>query len=273
MRRAVFSARARFRLVDASGESADFEIQRRGGDGTVVARSLDGDGVRTFNQLELGRALAERRLQFHLEGRHVSASADGAASIAPREPDFGALPFKDRALAQRRYDAIGPLLGKVARTAANVRERAWAASVGERTLWNWLCWYQEAGDIRALMPRFGQRRRGRPNKSDELHEIVAERLEARWLKRPPWPLTDVALEVIGEVERRNRERPSADYIPLTQNSGGPGEPAGAGAHGPAPGETDRYPRADRRAAGPGRGTFALGHQRRRAPRGSFAGSR
>src|SRR2546428_706105 len=56
----------------------------------------------------------------------------------------------------------------------------------------------------------------RPRRSQELHDIIAERLKARWLKRPPWPLTDVALEVVTEVERRNHERPSAEHIPLTR---------------------------------------------------------
>lgn len=48
----------------------------------------------------------------------------------------------------------------------------------------------------------------------------AERLDARWLQRPPWPLTDVALEVIAEIDRRNRERPSAEHIPLTRTPNG-----------------------------------------------------
>ncbi len=97
-----------------------------------------------------------------------------------------------------------------------MRDRARAIGISERTLWNWLRWYGQAGDIRALLPPVGQRRPGRPQNSDELHEIIAERLEARWLKRPPWPLTDVALEVIAEVERRNHERPTAEHIPLTR---------------------------------------------------------
>ncbi|HLZ26040.1 MAG TPA: hypothetical protein VKV73_01810, partial [Chloroflexota bacterium] len=51
-----------------------------------------------------------------------------------------------------------------------------------------LRWYEQAADIRALLPRVGAHRRGRPSRSQELHDIIAERLEARWLKRPPWPL-------------------------------------------------------------------------------------
>jgi hypothetical protein len=128
MKRAVFGPAARFRLLDETGASGNFEIERRDGTGTVVARSLDGDRPRTFNQLELRRALAERRLQFHLEGRHVAASSEAAAPVTPREPEFGALPAKDRDLAQRRYDAIRPLLGKPHHTAADVRGgRRWPA--------------------------------------------------------------------------------------------------------------------------------------------------
>jgi hypothetical protein len=117
MKRAVFGPRARFRLLEETGASGNFEIERSGGNGTLVARSLDGDRPRTFQQLELRRALAERRLQFHLEGRHVAAS-EAVAPVTPREPEFGALPANDRELAQRRYDAIRPLLGKPHRTAA-----------------------------------------------------------------------------------------------------------------------------------------------------------
>ena len=220
MKRALLCSRARFRLLEALGEHADFEIERRGGDGTFVARSLGDGSLRTFNQLELRRALVEGRLQFHLAGRHVAASSDETAPGAPREPDFGAVPFKDRQLAERRYDAIGPLLGNVTRTAADVRGRAHAVGVSERTVGNWLRWYQEAGDIRAVLPSGGQHGRGRPNKSNELHEVIAERLEARWLKRPPWPLTDVALEVIAEVERRNHDRSVHERIPLTRTPAG-----------------------------------------------------
>jgi hypothetical protein len=185
MKRAVFGPRARFRLLDGAGASGDFEIERSGANGTVAARSLDDDRPRTFAQLELRRALAERRLQFHLEGRHVAASSQGAAPVPPREPDFGTLPANDRDLAQRRYDAIRPLLRKPHRTAADVRGRAEMVGVSERTLWSWLSWYQQAGDIRALLPRVGAHPRGRPNKSHELYAIIAERLDARWLKRPP----------------------------------------------------------------------------------------
>jgi len=204
VRRAVFGPRARFRLLDEAGQGADFEIERVGGNGTVVVRSLGGDDSRTFDQRELRRALAEHRLQFHLEGRHVVPSADHGAATAPREPDFGALPAKDRDLAERRYAAIGPLLGKPGRTAAEVRDRARAIGISERTLWNWLRWYEQAADFRALLPRVGPRRRGRPSTSQELHDIIAERLEARWLKRPPWPLTDVALEVIADRVTQSR---------------------------------------------------------------------
>lgn len=101
-----------------------------------------------------------------------------------------------------------------------MRARALTVGVSERTLWNWLRWYEQAGDIRALLRRIGQRRRGRPINSQALHEIIAHRLEARWLRRPPWPLTDVALEVIAEVEHRNRERASPERIPLTRTSAG-----------------------------------------------------
>jgi hypothetical protein len=83
MKRAVFGPRARFRLLDETGASGDFEIERRSGNGTVVARSLDGDRPRTFQQLELRRALAERRLQFHLGGRQYCASR------AKTNGDFG----------------------------------------------------------------------------------------------------------------------------------------------------------------------------------------
>jgi putative transposase len=94
------------------------------------------------------------------------------------------------------------------------------AGVSERTLWNWLSWYEQAGDVRALLPRVAAHLRGRPHKSDELHAIIADRLEARWLKRPPWPLTDVALEVIAEAEQRNRDRAQAEQIPLARTAAG-----------------------------------------------------
>jgi putative transposase len=87
-------------------------------------------------------------------------------------------------------------------------------------LWTWLRWYEDAGDIRGLLPHTGDRGRGRPSKSEELHQIIADRLEARWLQRPPWPLTDVALEVIGEVERRNHDRPAAEHISLQRTDAG-----------------------------------------------------
>jgi putative transposase len=220
MKRVVFGPRARFRLLDEAGESADFEIERRTANGSVVARKLEDASPRTFSQLEPRRALAERRLQFYLEGRHVAPSTEDKPPVAPREPDLGAVSSMDRDLAQRRYEAIRPLLAKTARTAAEVRDRACVFGFSERSLWNWLRWHEEAGDIRALLPHIGERRRGRPIASDELHQVIAEHLEARWLQRPPWPLTDVALEVIGEIERRNRELRSVDQILLARTASG-----------------------------------------------------
>ena len=40
------------------------------------------------------------------------------------------------------------------------------------------------------------------------------------MKRPPWPLTEIALEVIAEVEQRNRQRPIAEHIPLMRTPAG-----------------------------------------------------
>jgi putative transposase len=220
VKQAVFGPLARFRLLDEAVESGDFEIERRAGNGIIVARSLDDGEPRTFNQLDLRRALAERRLHFHLEGRHVAPAREGVNPLAPREPDFSALPVKERDLARRRYETIRPLLEAPRRRSALVRDRADAHGVSERTVWSWLRWYRGAGDIRALLPRVGPRRRGWPTRSAELLEIIAERLEARWLQRTPWPLTDAALEVIAEVERRNGDGPASERITLARSPAG-----------------------------------------------------
>lgn len=221
MKRVAFAAGARFRLVDAArAESDDFEVEHPASDGAIVAHSLGAGVKRAFSQLELRCALAEHRLHFHLKGRHVVPPVEGVTPLTVREPDLSAVAAKDRDLAQRRYEAICPLLQEPRRTSAHVRERAEAFCVSERTIWSWLTWYQEAGDIRALLPRVGQRRRGRPNKSDELHEIIAERLTARWLQRTPWPLTDIAMEVIAQVQGRNGDRPAAERIPLMRTPAG-----------------------------------------------------
>jgi hypothetical protein len=89
----------------------------------------------------------------------------------------------------------------VAQADPNKRRSNAGSTVSERTLWTWLRWYEEAGDIRGLLPHAGDRGRGRPSKSEELHQIIADRLEARWLQRPPWPLTDVALFALLQTAR------------------------------------------------------------------------
>lgn len=233
MKRHVLGPRTRFCFVEHDGsEAGDFEIERRAPGGNLIAVSLEHGSPRTFTLLELRQAIAEQRLFFHLEGRPAQPSAKGKASISPREPDFSALPARERDIARYRFEAIRPLIGKADRSAADVRQRAESvaqadpdkrrknagSSVSERTLWTWLCWYDDAGDIRGLLPHSGAR--GRPSKSDELHEIIADRLEARWLQRPPWPLTDVALEVVAEVERRNHDRPVAEHIPVQRTAAG-----------------------------------------------------
>jgi hypothetical protein len=197
VKRYAFSRRTRFRFVEQDDSDAgDFEVERRTRNGNLIAISLEQGGIRTFSQLELRLAIAEQRLHFHLEGRHAHPSADGQPSISPREPDFSALPTSDRDIARHRYEAIRPLIGKVDRRAADVRQRAEAvahadpnklrtnarSSVSERTLSTWLRWYEEAGDIRGLLPHPGDRGRGRPSKSEELHQIIDDRIEARWLQ-------------------------------------------------------------------------------------------
>jgi hypothetical protein len=89
----------------------------------------------------------------------------------------------------------------VAQADPNKRRSNAGSTVSERTLWTWLRWYEEAGDIRGLLPHAGDRGRGRPSKSEELHQIIADRLEARWMQRPPWPLTDVALFALLQTAR------------------------------------------------------------------------
>jgi len=113
MKRHAFSRRTRFRFVEQDrSDAGDFEIERRTPSGHLVATSLEHGAERTFTQSELRLAIAEQRLQFHLEGRHAQPAADGEPSISPREPDFSALPARDRELARHRYEAIRPLIGK-----------------------------------------------------------------------------------------------------------------------------------------------------------------
>jgi hypothetical protein len=133
-------------------DAGDFEIERRTPGGLLMATSLEHGGQRTFTLL--CQAIAGDRMHFHLEGRHAQPATDGKASISTREPDFSALPARDRDLARHRYEAIRPLIGKAERTSADVRQRAEAvaqadpnkrrkkagSSVSARTKWTWLRW-------------------------------------------------------------------------------------------------------------------------------------
>lgn len=127
------------------------------------------------------------------------APQPGADAPSGADVDLEAVTDEDWTEANRRFEAIRPLLGR-RRTQAEVQERAKAARAHWTTLYAWIRAYNATGKVSALLPRKSMGGRGKSRLDPAVETILQETIEDYYL-RSQKPSVQKTIE---EVKRRLR---------------------------------------------------------------------
>jgi putative transposase len=126
----------------------------------------------------------------------AAGSTDGQA----HDRDLSLYRNEEWAEAQRRFQAIKPLLENPLRTRADADHIAEGVGIHTATLYKWLKLYQHAGHVSALVPTKRGRKVGSRLLADEQEKIIESAIEDLYLNKQRHKPQDI----IEEVQRRAR---------------------------------------------------------------------
>ncbi|NHZ83668.1 DDE-type integrase/transposase/recombinase [Massilia sp. CCM 8695] len=123
-----------------------------------------------------------------------------APSTIPSAKDIAQYSDKEWAEAQRRFQAIKPLLDNPVRSRTDAEMIAAQHGVHAATLYKWLKTYQEAGHVSALVPTKRGRRVGVKLLTSEQEKLIETVIEDEFLTKQ----RNKPQHIVEEVERRAR---------------------------------------------------------------------
>lgn len=169
-------------LVSASGRT--FRVTHQIGVDLVLAENLE-------------TGVPERLRVDALRPAPVEIQAEGGPAAAGAMPDLEAIGEAEWAVANRRLDAIRPLLDAPSRTRAMAEEIATAQGVNTATIYEWLRLYEGSGHLSALVPRRRGRKPGTKRVGREVEAVIASAIEDKYLstqQRKPQEAVKAAVE-------------------------------------------------------------------------------
>lgn len=138
----------------------------------------------------------------------TTASKDGVAGVGALEK----LPDEDWATAQKRFQAIEPLVNRRDRRRGEVEHAAAAAGVTPATIYNWIRHFEGSGHLSSLLPRKGGRRVGAKQLSAEMEEIVRQHIEDEFLSKQKKTASDVVKAVRDYCDTQKLTPPGENTI-------------------------------------------------------------
>lgn len=128
-----------------------------------------------------------------METNAANLKVDGYRDLALYSED-------EWAEAQRRFQAIKPLLDNPIRTRADAEALASKKNIHVATLYKWLQTYQKAGHVSALVPTKRGKKTGTTHLSVEQEKIIESAIDDLYLNKQ----RHTAQDVVEEVQRRSR---------------------------------------------------------------------
>jgi putative transposase len=167
----------------------------------VITRVIDLDSV-------LGRDVASGTPE-RLSVRELQPVESEHAPKVP-DVDLDAVPDADWQEAERRFDAIRPLLGPRRRTRAEVTEQAKAAGVHLTTVYDWIRRYESVGRISALLPTKPTGGRGKSRLDPKVEGLLERIIKDFYLKpqRPSIQKTIEEVEILCRQEGLSAPHPN-----------------------------------------------------------------
>lgn len=128
------------------------------------------------------------------------SAPESSASNSPHDRDLSLYSNEEWAEAQRRFQAIKPLLENPVRTRADADQIAATVGIHTATLYKWLKLYQVAGHVSALVPAKRGKKAGTRLLAEEQENIIKSAIEDLYLNKQRHKPQDI----IEEVQRRSR---------------------------------------------------------------------
>jgi putative transposase len=181
-----------------------------------VIKDTGFNGIRkTVTEMELVSWHDSGTLVIEERGKHTIVHEKNGFSRS-MIPDFSMLDEKERKEAERRYEAIKPLLMIANHQAISdyVKERAIQASVSERSLYRWLRYYRESqGDIRSLVDSRSLSGRRGLRLQKEVEEIMCEAIHKYYHTKETMTAKDVSDLIRDRINDTNKFRNEKLKVP------------------------------------------------------------
>lgn len=165
------------------------KVRFRGGT-FVIARVLDLESV-------LGKEIGTGNPQ-RLAIRELSPAAEPAEEEPRAEPDILSIPDADWQEANRRYEAIQPLLGSSQRTREEVVAQAALAGVHWTTIYAWIRKFESTERLSSLLPPKPSGGRGKSRLDPEVETVLQDVIERHYL-RSQRPSVASTIEEVNRV--------------------------------------------------------------------------
>lgn len=122
--------------------------------------------------------------------------------------DLAAIADEDWQIAQQRFAAISPLVGKLQIGRNEAEHRAKELSVNPSTLYRWLQRYNAYGTVTALIPKKRGWREGRSRISPDADEVIEKTIKDYYLTPQRPTAKKTAMEVLRQCAERGIKAPS-----------------------------------------------------------------
>lgn len=173
----------------APGQFVDFRGKKY-----EITHMISVDSVLARDEAGISKRLRVESITAWCEPKTVAEEV----SVAPR--DVTEFSEAEWAQAQKRLQAIKPLLENPMRTRAAVEEQAQRFGVNAATLYSWMSIYQQAGSVSALVPAKRGRKQGSRTLGEIQELIIRSTIEDLYLT----PQRQLPHVIVDEVDKRCR---------------------------------------------------------------------
>lgn len=131
--------------------------------------------------------------------------------------DAGGFPIhqyskEEWSVAQKRFEALRPMIDHPIRSRAEVEKLAMAAGVHVATYYKWLAAYHDAGHVAALVPRKRGAAKGQKHLAADQELVISSVVEDMYLKKQRHSPKEVVDEVLLRCKRANITAPAPSTI-------------------------------------------------------------
>ncbi len=157
--------------------------------------------ILNFEKIIGKKVPGEKEEELHMRDLSCCPQDSGEVAIGTME-DIESIPEEKWKIAEKRFNAIKPLLAKYVVSESEVQICAEKSGVGIATIYRWLRTYKKSGLLSSLTPQKKGARKGSSRLSDEQENVIEEVIQNHYLT----PQRPTQQSTITEIKRICLER-------------------------------------------------------------------